>query len=388
MKAKKLVISTKLYYPSLDGLRFLAFLVVFCHHFFFNQSSSNLIINTFFIIVSKNGWVGVDLFFVLSGFLITTLLLEERKKFGSFSLKNFWMRRMLRIWPLYYLALLMGFLVIPYLFQIFLNSNYSDIKYAYQLQTQPIFYLLFLGNWSVFFNGYSAFSNIGHLWTISLEEQFYFLWPLVLLFIRNFRSAILVGLLTVIGSIVSRIYLISITTQHPGIYVNTFARIDILVIGGILALCLFYKPKIIDKINRFINTPLLFLAFFGLLLLLYRISVFDLTIPRNIIFGYLIITFFMVYFVLSALKDNTKFANFLKFPLFVRLGKISFGLYVWHILGIELSSFLTAKIGLRPVHFYVSLGMTILLAYISYTFYESYFLKLKDKFSKIQSRPI
>src|SRR5437868_2879263 len=99
----------RFYYPSLDGLRFFAFLLVFLHHSLLDWTSPNPLINFFLIAIEKNGWLGVDLFFVLSGFLITTLLLKERSDNGNYSLKNFWIRRALRIWPLYYLALIFGF---------------------------------------------------------------------------------------------------------------------------------------------------------------------------------------------------------------------------------------------------------------------------------------
>src|SRR5579872_3871567 len=87
----------RLYFPALDGLRFLAFLLVFLHHSIF-YSSPNLVLNFFLIAIEKNGWLGVDLFFILSGFLITTLLLKERQEFGKYNLKSFWIRRALRIW--------------------------------------------------------------------------------------------------------------------------------------------------------------------------------------------------------------------------------------------------------------------------------------------------
>ena len=175
MSKKKLPVNTKIYYPALDGLRFFAFFIVFLHHFYFNQSSNNPVINYFLVVINKNGWIGVDLFFILSGFLITTLLLKERGKFGKYSLKNFWIRRSLRIWPLYYLALLVGFFVLPFFYTKFFNADFTGPFQKFQLETQLYWYLAFLGNWSVVFNKYSTFPNTAHLWTISLEEQFYFI---------------------------------------------------------------------------------------------------------------------------------------------------------------------------------------------------------------------
>src|SRR5688500_5665020 len=121
------------YFPAVDGLRFFAFFIVFLHHTLLNISSTNPLLNGFLVIIQKNGWVGVDLFFVLSGFLITMLLLKERQKFGRYSLRNFWIRRSLRIWPLYFLGLLFGFFIFPSLDTQLTGASYSDPKYAQQI---------------------------------------------------------------------------------------------------------------------------------------------------------------------------------------------------------------------------------------------------------------
>ncbi len=376
------------YYPSLDGLRFFAFFVVFLHHFYFNQSSSNSIINYFLVIINKNGWIGVDLFFVLSGFLITTLLLKERERYGKFSLKNFWIRRALRIWPLYYLGLLVGFIILPYLYTRFFNMDLSGPLHQYHFSTQLPLYLLFLGNWSVVLNNYSPFPNIAHLWTISLEEQFYFFWPLLLFFIKGFKSTLIVGSIFLIIPLLVRTYLVSYNIAHPGIYANTFARIDILVLGGILALIYFYRPLIIEKLKIICKTPFLIFSLVAFFIFLHRISVFHPSIPRNVIFGYSIIGLFMVYLVIFALQTNTKFSKVLSFTPFVYLGKISYGLYVWHALGIDLSHRYFKFLPLNQILPIAALTLTIILGYISYNFYEAYFLRLKSKFTKISSRPV
>lgn len=376
------------YYPSLDGLRFFAFLLVFLHHSLLNISSGNPMVNYFLIIIQKNGWVGVDLFFILSGFLITTLLLKERELHGKFSLKNFWIRRSLRIWPLYYLALIMGFFIIPYLSTALLGNDYSDPKFTHQIKTQLPLYFSFLGNWAVSFTGYGYFTNIAPLWTISLEEQFYFFWPIVLLFITNMRRAIFVGVVILLASIVTRFYLSVLGIHHPGIYTNTFARIDILTFGALLALVYFYKPYLLEKIKPIFTLPFQLFAIALFSYLLYKIYLFNPEATINVIFGYLLIGIVLLYFVVSSLQSNTKLSHFLKFKPFVELGKISYGLYIWHLLAINTTALLfknTFISGLFPL---LALCITIILGFISYYFYEVRFLKLKEKFSKIKSRPI
>jgi peptidoglycan/LPS O-acetylase OafA/YrhL len=101
--------SEHFYVPALNGLRFLAVSLVIFVHWNFSSYRGNI-----FFQLSEVGWFGVDLFFVLSGYLITEILLREKEKFGSILLKNFWLRRILRIWPAYYAALILQFIVIPH----------------------------------------------------------------------------------------------------------------------------------------------------------------------------------------------------------------------------------------------------------------------------------
>lgn len=373
------------YYPELDGLRFLAFFLVFLHHSLINLNSSNQFLNYFLVIIHKNGWVGIDLFFILSGFLITTLLLKERKKYGSFSLKNFWIRRALRIWPLYFLAIIFGFFIAPIIYSLFFGINFSDPKYGYEIQTKLLLYFLFLGNWAVSLYGYSNFHNISHLWTISLEEQFYFLWPIILLYINNFKSTLTFGFFILIISLLARLILVSLGIQHPGIYTNSFTRMDILSMGAILALVIFYKPKLLEKFNK-LNTKFFMYIFFILLFVfLHKIYLFDPTDKFKVVFGYLVIGLAMVYLVTISLHSKSILLNYK--PI-VWLGKISFGLYIWHIFAIDLVFNLLKTQVPEFVLPFIALILTIILSTLSYYLFEINFLKLKNKFTMISSRPV
>lgn len=372
------------YYPSLDGLRFFAFFIVFLHHVLINIHSENLIINFFLVVIQKNGWVGVDLFFVLSGFLITTLLLKERAKYGKYSLKNFWIRRSLRIWPLYYLALMVGFFVFPF---IPLPGFYSLDSYLLHIKEQLPFYLLFLGNWHVSFFGYSNFSTISHLWTISLEEQFYLLWPIILLFINSLKKAYLWVFIIVFFSLFFRFIFALLGTQHPGIYTNTIARIDTLTMGGLLALLNFYNPYFLSKVRRFTKPPFQILVFSTLLIILYKFYFFNPGMVFQVVFGYFIITLFMSYFIVNALYNKSLFVRITSHPIIVYLGKISYGLYIWHILAINIARLLLRNTSILGI-LLISFLLTIFLGYVSYNFYERIFLNLKEKYTRIHSRPI
>lgn len=372
-------IQEKLYFPSLDGLRFFAFLAVFLHHVFINTSSSNPFLNSILVIFQKNGWVGVDLFFVLSGFLITLLLLEERKIYKKISLKNFWIRRSLRIWPLYFLALIIGFLLIP-----FLLNQFKDEQLLNELKNQFWFYFLFLGNWEAVNSGYSNFRYITHLWTISLEEQFYIFWPLLLIHFKTFRKLLFFCLVLISSSILIRLVLSLSNIEHPGIYINTFARMDTLTIGALLAIFYSYKKSIINFLHIFCTLPIQIIALTTLGFFLYKFYFFNPYLNTNVVFGYSIIAIFMFYFTLSALK-NSAYTSFLKFKPFVYLGKISYGLYIWHILAIDLAFLNFNNYFFRPILAFI---ITLFLGTISYYFFEMYFLKFKIRFSKISSRPV
>lgn len=379
-------VDQSIYYPSLDGLRFFAFFIVFLHHSLLNLQSNNFLINYFLVIIQKNGWVGVDLFFVLSGFLITNLLLKEREKFGSFSLKNFWIRRALRIWPLYYLALLVGFFLIPFIFHNLFGQDFSNPQYQLEINKSLPYYLFFLGNWVVSLKGYSNFTNISHLWTISLEEQFYFIWPIILLFINSFRKTILIGFFILIFSIFTRFYLSNLGIPHPGIYTNTFARMDTLTIGALLALLIKFKPSVFVLLHKYISNKGIFIVLAVLIYILHRVYLFNPDLKLQVVFGYPLLALFMLYFVLFALSNPLN--KLLNIKPLVWLGKISYGLYVWHILALELTSQGMRYIQYKFLYLPLAFLLTLFLGYISYRFYESKFLQFKSRFAKIKSRPV
>lgn len=380
--------SNVFYYPSLDGLRFMAFFIVFLHHSLLNIQSNNIFLNYFLVIFQKNGWVGVDLFFVLSGFLITSLLLKEKQNNGSYSIRDFWIRRSLRIWPLYFLGLVMGFFIFPFLFTFFFKFQYQNLIFEQQINSQLPLYVLFLGNWAVVNWGYSAFANISHLWTISVEEQFYFLWPLILLFINNFRKTLLVGVIILSISLLTRFYLALSGISHPGIYTNTLARMDTLTLGAILALICTYHPTFLKYTSRFVKPLYLILILIIFSVFLYRVYLFDPKQIMQVTFGFLLVGLFMTYFVISALIPFPGLNQILTIKQFVWLGKISFGLYVWHIAAINITHEILKNMPIKLLHIFISFLITIIFAYTSYYLLERRFLKLKQSFTKITSRPI
>lgn len=375
--------AAKFYYPSLDGLRFFGFLLVFLHHVYQTTYTDNPVGNFFVTIFRTNGWVGVDLFLILSGFLVTTLLLKEKIHHGSFSIKDFQRRRILRIWPLYYLALILGFFIVP-----FIAGQLGNLYYVDQIKKEFWWHFFFLGNWYTIFNDYSIFRNISLLWTISLEQQFYFIWPFILLTVNRFRTALFYCLSLILFAILLRYVLFQFNIQHPDVYVNTFTRFDTLAYGALLAVINLYHPNWKNYLKPFLNFPLQVVVFISFLGFLFITGEMGSYIIRHSIWGYVATGIFMLYFIVSALNTNSLYTKILENKTLVWLGKIGYGLYVYHIMGLELTRFLIGKTAFAFLEPIVALAITIFFSWISYKFFEVRFLKLKNKFTKISTRPI
>ena len=185
----------RFYQPELDGLRFYAFLGVFALHTLPSEkgfySRLHLPIPWLWAAFAKSGGAGVDLFFALSAFLITSLLLKERQETGRISLRRFYVRRILRIWPLYFLMIALG---------IVLSHSIAD-------QDLPWYYvagyLLFVGNWVHAIFG-APNSVCSPLWTVSIEEQFYLIWPALMRMLTQ-RGMIIFGIFTFLLASLSRV---------------------------------------------------------------------------------------------------------------------------------------------------------------------------------------
>lgn len=351
------------YYPALDGLRGLAILLVVVYHNFG-------FINVFFF-----GWLGVDLFFVLSGFLITDILLKTlgRKDY----LKNFYTRRVLRIFPLYYLALILFLIVIPEL-----NVQF-DVKYY---QDNQVWLWTYFQNWLYTFKNPGNANALNHLWSLAVEEQFYLLWPLAILLIRNPRY-LLIFISLLLAAVLGLRLWIWMNQVADLAYFNlyTFTRIDGICIGCIVALLLRVNPGFLRRYT----TPIV--LFFAAL----NFAFFFVNRNHQFGFPYLALagytTFAMIFGLLvnEAVTRETKWINLLfNIPLLKFFGRISYGFYVLHwpvylLLGPLLYTWVSKFVSGSLLQFTISLLATlaaIAISWLSYRYYERYFLKLKDKF--------
>lgn len=213
------------HYVQLDGLRGLAILLVMAYHFFlphrrFHGEDAGLLLQA-----AQLGWMGVDLFFVLSGFLITGILLKSRDQSNYF--RNFLMRRFLRIWPLYYLTLFGLIVVLPML----LPQVPTELQ---SMQRQQVWFWLFGANWLFANEGGFNFTSGGYYWSLAVEEQFYLLWPIaVYLLSARVMGRLCIGLL--VASLALRITLLANGVSSSSLYVATFTHLDGLAIGSLLA---------------------------------------------------------------------------------------------------------------------------------------------------------
>lgn len=357
----------KLYLPGLNGIRAIAACIVLYFHIdgFGTYLGLKVTINN-----PEMGNFGVSLFFVLSGYLITQLLLLEKKKTGSIALKKFYIRRILRIWPLYFLYIFIG-VACTYIFQFQKTET---------LFLRSLYYVFFLPNIAFAFK--QGIAVLGNLWSVGVEEQFYAFWPILINKSRRLLlSMICVIIIFILFAQVSR------KINHNLFVFFGYTRIGCMATGGIGAWWAFngmYAKKII------FHPATQFLAW----------SIFTIGVFSNWVDKYMFIGFlhyfpsqfwsgvFIILILNVSLNANTVFR--LENTVFQFLGKISYGIYVYHFLIMYiLVYFLKDRIHdtliLRFLFFGLSVFCTISVAAFSHRYFESYFLRIKNKFAIIKS---
>jgi peptidoglycan/LPS O-acetylase OafA/YrhL len=320
--------------PELDTLRFGAFLLVFLHHALPHSGS-------ILAPIARAGALGVDLFFALSAYLITELLLREHRSRGAIDIRAFYVRRILRIWPLYYFALL---ILVPAM--SILPGEHMPWAYFASFAT-------FAGNWACAAWGYPA-SSFALLWSVSIEEQFYLTWPWIVRLGQLQLRRIAYGMLAVAS--VTRIVLVLRGVHHPGIWCNTLARLDPIA-GGALLAC-FLKGSLPE------HTPRMRVFWIGLgAVSLIGAGANGGNEGWTVLVTYPLAAAASVTIIFGTLGARLRAGAY--------LGKISYGLYVFH----------AAVIRVVPSTI-LALPLTIAIAALSYRYLESPFLRLKDRFAR------
>jgi peptidoglycan/LPS O-acetylase OafA/YrhL len=351
---------TKLtYFENLDGLRGLAAFSVLVFHFFLSPKVTSSL--TDIELVKKITEIlqhGVTLFFVLSGFVITRILLNNRTETNYFS--KFYKRRALRIFPLYYLYLIIHFYVYPILMGAGPNLNFE--------RQIPIFlYLQNLG----WLTGLEVIGP-GHFWSLAVEEHFYLIWPLIIFIIPNNRIQYVVTIFLIIFSIPLKALFLQVNID---INYNTFSRYDSILMGGLIAIIERKNNYKLPKIkSNFILGLLLGLFFVGLLIYIFQDRIFFI---KSITKHFILSLFFGLIIYYSAYSSSNKnlYNKFLTSKIMQYFGKISYGLYVWHILAINVCAELA--INNTMINLLLTSLITVIFAHVSFYYYEQLFLKYK-----------
>jgi len=354
--------NSRKHFHTFDALRFFSFFLVFLQHTPVPGSSS-------VSVLTKSGGVGVIFFFVLSGFLITYILLYEKTSKGQISLKKFFMRRILRIWPLFYAMILFAFLT-PYLLNI-LHLSYSDEGY----KPNWLMSMLFLENYKMMLtNSFPNVSPLRVMWSLCIEEHFYILWGIAVYFLSYKKVPYLILSSILLANILRIVYSIcGIGT------VDLFTNIDYFAFGAIPAYILLFRTEIIDKIEK-LPLNLKYSIAFVTVVLIFGFPNFEyewLEFVTPLIYGVLFSTI-----IIFTLPQRNSIL--IKDSLWIsKLGIFTYGLYLYHTIVINL--FLQIKKVLPfdvnwSVFLILSLLSTILISIISYHFFEKQFLKLKTYF--------
>lgn len=366
-----------LYFPNLNGVRFIAAFWVIVHHIEQFKEKFGFINHQFSTrFIRMIGPLGVFLFFVLSGFLITSLLLVEKERTKTIDIASFYMRRVLRIWPLYFLTVILGLFVLPEI--SFLNIPDETPFIRENFTEKIILYLFILPNVVT-----GVFKHIPYLsqnWSIGVEEQFYYFWPWV---IRQTKTTRL--LIVMIVFFFFFYFLRSLTVLYmPEIgwwkYLNEFIkslRITCMILGAIGAYFTYFQPNsqfikiLFHKITQWIlYISLISLLFFGVYIKGINQEVYALIFTL----------------ILMNLAKNPNSILSLENPVFDYLGKISYGMYMYHtiavVIGVKISMNFQQS---NWVSYPIAYILTISISALSYQYFEKPFLKIKGRFTTIVS---
>jgi peptidoglycan/LPS O-acetylase OafA/YrhL len=382
--------TAKVFFPSLNGLRFIAAFVVIIHHLeqiklFFNLPS------VFFEwhCIKMIGELGVTLFFTLSGFLITYLLLAEKERFGTVAVKEFYIRRVLRIWPLYYLIIGLGLFVLPHIGFFHIPQFTEGVHYKFG--TKILFYGLLFPN--VIANLYPYMPFIAQTWSIGIEEQFYLVWPWMVKWSKRYL-AVLLGI--VFGLILITNVLYAFADLSPDIsqastktkiitfFYRFFAmlRISCMAIGGIGAYYLYnFRMDILRPIFKKWVQVAVVLAVIAMILL-------GVEIPRV---NHEFYSIFFIIIILNLAANPDSVFN-MENKIMDYLGKISYSIYMWHgvaiIVGLHAARYFNPELNTfmgNAIYYVVTFVLTFALSAASYEWFEMQFLKFKHLFAKVQS---
>jgi peptidoglycan/LPS O-acetylase OafA/YrhL len=311
---------------ELDSLRGISIILVIAFHVFKRAAyfTKNEILH-FISSLTYIGWMGVDVFFVLSGFLITSILLKTKN--GSHYFKNFYARRILRIFPLYYIFIVVMLILLP----IFLPDYKSNIP-----MIAPYLFL-YIQNWIMRQGGSGLPAHLGATWSLAIEEQFYLIWPMIVYYTRR-DTLIKIGMGVILFSLFYRM-LAALLWSDVGqfatfFYFDTFTRFSELIFGALLA-AFFTDEAWRERIRLFSPSVFLisFLMFVGMCFYLYpNLIPYYSSVPLTL-WAYILIPLFSASLIglLVTSPENNLIRKFFRNKIFSFFGKYSYSMYLLHM---------------------------------------------------------
>ncbi|MBK9801123.1 MAG: acyltransferase [Bacteroidetes bacterium] len=360
--------SGKTYFPNLDASRFFAFLPVFFTHVFFTKDPeiSNTAVYRFIENHMKVGILGLDYFFVLSSFLITWVILEEYSNTGIFSFKNYFIRRSLRIWPLYFLIV---------------TATYTAGYFFTFSQLPPIIvYLLFVSNFYIIEHGDAFLFLLVILWSVSVEEQFYLLWAVLLKFFKKYLVPVSIAMIVI--SVLFRSHVIS---EQKVLYFHTLSTLANFAIGALCAHVGRSKNAIFQFLKSIPKAQVASIYFLLFLNIIFYKDIYDNQVMQ--VLERLIFSLFFAFIIFDQCFSDASLFKLGRWKFTNYFGNASFGLYCFH--GIVISIFTKLaetyawKFSLWQVSIFnplILLLLTLVMSFLSYELLEKHIIKLKAKF--------
>jgi peptidoglycan/LPS O-acetylase OafA/YrhL len=369
--------SPRTFFENLDGLRFIAFFVVFIAHAHgFNLYHDDASFSTAVLNWLPDAYLGVSFFFVLSGFLITWLLIEEKRTSGRIKILLFYARRVLRIWPVYFIVIILGYWALPVLF-----SSAPKFPIDAIADITKMYYPFFLINFDLL--AHKDISPVlGVLWSVSIEEQFYLLWPIII-WITPVKRLPFMFILIIISSWAFRNYFLIRYDNFDYSHYHTLSVIGDLALGA-LGVVIIQNVKILKAFKRLSRTNLIIIYGVGGMLMLLLTS--QVVAQR---FHGLIEVVLSIFFLLVILEQNfsqKSFYSMSRFRIISKLGTYTYGLYAYHLIGIFLTiKFLQCFFARGELIFLISIPLSFciscIISYASYEFMEKKVLGFKKAFS-------
>ncbi len=361
-------------FKNLDGFRTLAFLAVFSLHSFLwlapePKSNFQIFARILMTINGASGLIGVQFFFVLSGFLITFLLLHEQLQHGRIHIRKFYARRILRIWPLYYLVILLGFGLYPCLVRA-LGQNYQE-------HCNLTAFLFLAAN----FDTMHVFPSpiLGVQWSVAIEEQFYAIWPW-LLKVKHSASQLALMVIIFFSSVAFRLAH-SAPSEHSELIFHSFSAMGDLACGGIAAWICTYSVRIQGNLQRLDGRWIALAYLFGITWL-FAVDVMG--SPSGQVINAL---FFSFVIIEQNYCENSLF-KMSRLSYFTKLGKYTYSLYLLHMIPITIfryvdgwASWFHSSFIFFVLQALAALALSIALSVLSYHYFEYPFLRLKNHFN-------